>query len=83
MYCKVNTGEKIVYNIAKKKVVAATKIADDDYKTMVNSINNNYTSVDLYLWNLTDDDYIVALDRSTNKLFNAYQDADFFCFICY
>ena len=57
MYCKVNTGKKIIYNIAKKKVVAATKIADDDY--------------------------IVALDRSTNKIFNAYQDADFFCFICY
>lgn len=83
-------NKKVIFPIAKKKVIAVTKISDDPYAedlsingnhSILNIISNNSPS-DLYLWTLTPDDYIVALNRYTNELLNI-NDLEVFCFICY
>ena len=74
---------KVVFPIAKNKVVGVTKITDNDYKTTVAQFG--YTGAyNINLWALTTDDYIVGVDRNTNTLLSTEStDWEFFCFICY
>ena len=76
-------NKKILFPIAKNKVVGVTKITNENFETVkeiIKNINNYYT---MYIWTLTSDDYIVALNRSTNKDLIPDDDLEFFCFICY
>ena len=61
-------------------VVGATNIADDRYKDIVQSVKV-HDNTDLYLWTLTTDDYLVAVNRFTNELYTT--NAEHFCFICF
>lgn len=84
MRCEIN--KKLIYPIAKNRVVGATKISDDNYKTMVDLINLKDATInskyDLFLWNLSTDDYIVAVDRFDNDLISGFE-KEYFLFICY
>ncbi len=76
-------GEKVVYPIAKNRVIGVTKISDDYYERFLELvIEPKNPSADIYFWTLTYDDYLVAVDRFTGeKLING--DHELFCFICY
>ena len=76
--------EKLVYPIAKKVVLGVTKVTDTDYKSTTEQFTTGPYN-NLYIWTLTTDDYIVAVNRSTNVLMESTNPRDFelFCFICY
>ena len=77
-------NEKVIYPIAKKRVVGATRITDTNYKFLLDGISkrdNWINNLDLALWTLTTNDYIVQGDAYTRKI--SAGDNDYFCFICY
>lgn len=81
-------SQKVVFPIAKNKVIGVTKVSDDTYDYINNHFNLDYFSGhDLYIWTLTADDYIVAVDRKSNTLIpfdkEGITDYEFYCFICY
>lgn len=78
-------NRKVLYPIAKKKVVSATKICDYDTKESISNVlgNNVASSYTIYSWILTADDYIVGRDPYTNQLNTLINDVDRYCFICY
>ena len=73
---------KVVYPIAKKRVIGATKISDDTYDSAVRFLNEK-RQVNLYSWSLTIDDYLIGIDRYTNTLLAPVADYDYFLFFCY
>ena len=82
MNCQIM--RKLVYPIAKKKVIGVTRMSDDTYEKAVEMINaGNMPEYDLTLWTLTLDDYIIALNRNTNTLISVNKDSDNFLFSCY
>ena len=70
---------KVVYNIAPNKVLGCCKVSDDNYEGFINGSHHG-----LVLWTLSNDDFIVDVDRYTNSIVSPeFGDGEFFCFICY
>ena len=77
-------NEKVVFPIAKNRVVGACKVSDDAFDKLKNDIIANSSPKDLYLWTLTSDDYWVGINRFTNQLLvSGLFDQEYLCFICY
>lgn len=74
------TNRKVLYPIAKNKVLGATKISDTDYNDYKNYVIPNKAPNNLFIWTLTTDDYLVAINRNDNSIL---EDWEYFCFICY
>ena len=75
-------NKKLVYPIAKNKVVSVTRVADHDpFDAIKNAIGNS--SYTVYSWALTADDYIVGRDPFTNGFSQWSDDTQLYCFICY
>lgn len=70
----------MVYPIAKKKVVGATNISDDNYANIVKYVKV-HENTDFYLWTLTTDDYLIAVNRFTIELYTT--NSEHYCFICF
>ena len=75
-----NVNEKVVYPIAKKRVVGATQITNETYNRWKEFLNKG-SLYDIYDWTLTIDDYIIAV-KSDSQILHT-EDLDLFCFICY
>ena len=73
-------NQKVVYPIAKKQVLGATKISDDGYEEILGYIKSSRT-LDVFLWTLSNDDYIVGISSFDNGIIN--NDYEMFLFICY
>ena len=69
-------NQKMVYNIEPKKILGCCKVSDDFYDVIKTS------TCGLYAWTLTNDNYIIAANRSTGSILNI-TDGEQFCFICY
>ena len=77
-FCIENT--KIVYPIAKKKVIGVTKVSDVSYEEILGYIKSSVI-LDVFSWTLSEDHYIVGISSLDNGFIN--NDYEFFLFICY
>ena len=80
-------NSKLVYPIATKYVVGATKITDDSYNNVlpvlsVDNSSNARADFDICLWTLTSDNYIITLGRYSNTILGN-KDWEKMCFICF
>lgn len=81
----VHINNKIVYPIAKKRLVGATRICDWDSKAVrdINATGTWANGYDFTPWTITTDDYFLAVNAKNGYLVGSDSDADWFCFICY
>lgn len=57
-------------------ILGCCKVSDDSYNAIKGDIYG------LYAWTLTNDNYIIAADRTTGSILNI-TDGEQFCFICF
>lgn len=77
-------NQKVVYPIAKKYVIGATRITNASYDKIIEMMSvPQLHTYNLGLWTLTTDDYLVEAKRDGSALDTNNDDGEFICFICY